>query len=236
MTTCSSAIARDSRPLSKAFSTRDTIAASVFTSAVERTLLNDETCARLKAINTRSVFLGLESDTDKVLARLGKQGITAATNQAALDCLRRHQLRAVGTFILGTPGETFDDMVETYGFARRNLDVFDDVSAGVLRLLPGTAFWEEGVAKGLVDEDLTGIIFQPADAEDGWHSLQHRYPMLCDTMTRNELLAMNLVFQELSAYVHERSTGARNIDRMSFRTLFGETAQRIRRKLARAFN
>jgi radical SAM superfamily enzyme YgiQ (UPF0313 family) len=194
-------------------------------------LLTDDVCGVLRSINTRTVFVGLESACDHVLLALGKKNITAQTNQQALDNAARHGLKVIGTFILGTPGETFDDLQETYCFVQRNLGVFQKMSAGVLRLLPGTPFWEQGMKRGLIDDRMTGIVFDERDVTDGWYSLNHRYPMLCTTMTRNELLAMYLVFKELSNFIRERNEGTRNIDVMSGRKIAGELLRRTLRRL-----
>lgn len=196
-------------------------------------LITDDVCELLRAINARSIFMGLESASDASLETLGKRNITAETNQRALDTLRRHGIRVAASFILGTPGETFADLVETYNFIQRNLDLLDRVDAGVLRLLPGTAFWEEGLKRGLIDEPMTGIVFDERDVADGWYSLNHRYPMLCTTMTRNELLAMYLAFKELSAAIYARGEGARGIETLGCRRIATHLAGRILRRFGR---
>lgn len=198
--------------------------------------LNDETCALLKQINARTVFVGFESNSAHVLKALGKRGATPEINQRAIDSMRRHGLKCVGSFILGAPGETRDDAYETYTFVRRNFDVFSHVAAGALRLLPGTEFWRRGVEKGLIDEEMTGVVFDERDA-DGWDSLNSRYPMLCETMSRGELMGLLLAFTELGCCVSERQkrleaeARCRRASEMGIRELGAALAARLRRKL-----
>jgi len=199
-------------------------------------MLTDEVCRELRSINVREVFIGLESASDEVLRRLRKDGITAEINRQALDNMTRHGMKAVGSFILGTPGETPEDLYATYGFARDNIDAFSRIEYGALRLLPGTEFWDEGLAKDLIDQDLTGIVFEDQDIDDGWGSLKSRYPMLCDTMTRDELLSMCLAFEGLARIVNEKNEGARNVDAMGIRQIARELLHRAIKKLARDRN
>lgn len=194
-------------------------------------LITDEVAAQLRAIHCTSVFIGFESASDAVLGRLGKRAVSGEVNQRAIDILRRHGIGVVGSFILGTPGETFDDLHATYVFIKRNLDAFVQLDAGLLRLLPGTEIWELGLQRGLVDEALTGIVFEDEDIDDGWHQLLHRYPLLCDTLSRHELLGMFLAFQELANVVRERHANPQNINNMRLRRLAAELARRLMAKI-----
>ena len=167
-------------------------------------LLTEEVCAILKTINTSTVFVGFESNCAATLQALGKRGATPETNQRAVDNVSRAGMKLIGSFIIGAPGETRDNAYETYQFIHRNLDAFASATTGVLRLLPGTEFWRRGMERGIIDENLTGIVFDSRDF-DGWFSLSQRYPMLCETMTRGELMALLLAFNELGAVVAERA-------------------------------
>lgn len=194
-------------------------------------LINDEVCEILRSINCDSVFMGLESASDKTLLSLGKRGITCAVNQQAIDTLRRHRIKVVGSFILGSPGETFEDLHATYAFAQRNLEAFCRLDSGLLRLFPGTALWEEGMRLGLIDEPMTGILLEAQDVEDGWGYMTQRYPMLTQAVSRNELLGMHLAMQELCHAVRERNEHPRLVDNMGIRALAGALGRKILGKL-----
>jgi anaerobic magnesium-protoporphyrin IX monomethyl ester cyclase len=204
-------------------------------------MLTDEACAILASFNTRSVFVGFESDSRMVLESLGKTGQTPEKNQAAVDNVRRHGMSLFGSFILGAPGETIDDAYETHNFIDRNLDAFTYFHTGVLRLLPGTEFFRQGLEKGLIDEQLTGIVLEE-DEIDGWLSLSERHPMLSETMSRGELKAMNLAFFDLARFHDERMRakgleGERDqargssIDALGIRAVSGALARKVTQKL-----
>jgi hypothetical protein len=58
-----------------------------------------------------------------------------------------------------------------------------------------------------------------------------RYPMLCESMTRRELLTMYLTFQELGNFIRERNEGPRSVDAMSLRRLGKEFGRRVAKRL-----
>lgn len=165
--------------------------------------LTPEVCALLKSIRTVSVFVGFESNSAAVLESLGKRGVTPEMNQTALDNLRQVGIPADASFVLGAPGETRDDVYKTYQFIVDNRDAIRLVSGGILRILPGTDFWRQAMEKGLIDAKLTGIAMEDADA-DGWDSMENRYPMLNDAMSRGELMAFQLLLTELGRYFYEK--------------------------------
>ena len=64
-----------------------------------------------------TVQLGLESASDRVLGRMGK-GITVADTRRDVTACRRAELRVDAIFMLGYPGETESEMLETVELAR----------------------------------------------------------------------------------------------------------------------
>ncbi|MFQ5906574.1 MAG: hypothetical protein ACE5JA_08375, partial [bacterium] len=57
----------------------------------------------------------------------------------------------VGSFIVGAPDETREEMLNTLRFAHR-LDI-DIAQFNILRVFPGTEMWDELREKNLIDQD-----------------------------------------------------------------------------------
>ena len=74
--------------------------------------VSDEMVDLLKLGGCAQVDIGVESGSDRVLKLLQK-GATREKHLKAFEILRRKNLRAMGTFIIGTPGETREDVMLT---------------------------------------------------------------------------------------------------------------------------
>ncbi len=118
-----------------------------FTCNARVNLVDDDLCRTLRRIGVVSVNLGLESGTDRVLSWLKGSGVTVEDNRRAIATIRRHGLLAQGSFIIGSPDETREEIEATYRFIREQPLSLVDVY--VLRPYPGTPVWDEAVARGL---------------------------------------------------------------------------------------
>ncbi len=100
--------------------------------------------------NCRILMFGIESGSQKVLDRLNK-GQTLEEIAAAVDNAKRSGIEIVhGFFVVGSPGETVEEMRSTFDFAAKlRLDTFAFNRLCVYR---GTPLWKEYVKRGLVDD------------------------------------------------------------------------------------
>ena len=109
----------------------------------------DEDMLRLmKQAGCVQLDFGVESGSDKTLKTMKKKTSTDKA-RAAFTLMRRMKLRACATFILGFPGETEEDMEETYRLARAiNADytVFY-----FLTPYPGTSIYDMALQNGWID-------------------------------------------------------------------------------------
>jgi anaerobic magnesium-protoporphyrin IX monomethyl ester cyclase len=102
------------------------------------------------AAGCRMIYFGIESANPQTLAyyrkKITPQQATKAihnAHDAGIDVI-------VGSFIIGAPEETIEDIERTMSFARRlPLDI---VQINVLRANPGTPIWNELVQAGWIDE------------------------------------------------------------------------------------
>lgn len=109
--------------------------------------------------NCRMVYFGIESANQKVLEYYDKR-TTPEQAEVALRNARKAGVDViVGSFILGAPNETKQEIQNTLGFAEK-LKV-DIPQFNVLATFPGTDIWDELKMKGLLNEDQyweTGVL------------------------------------------------------------------------------
>jgi len=101
--------------------------------------------------NCTFLAYGVEAGTQKVLDRLNKNQtldqIEYAVNEAKLQGIER----AHGFFLIGSPGETKKDIMESFRFAARlKLDTFGFNRLCVYR---GTPLWQEYIERGIIDDE-----------------------------------------------------------------------------------
>lgn len=101
--------------------------------------------------NCNSLAFGVEAGTQKILDRLKKNQTLEQVEHAVSEAKRHGIARVHGFFIIGSPGETKEDIMESFRFAARlQLDTF-----GFSRLCSyrGTPLWQEYVDRGIIDDD-----------------------------------------------------------------------------------
>ncbi|KAB0664268.1 radical SAM protein [Oryzomonas japonica] len=93
---------------------------------------------------------GVEAGTQKVLDRIGKMQ-TMKQVEDAVSLAKRHGIETIhGFFLVGSPDETAEDILESFRFAARlKLDTF-----GFNRLCAyrGTPLWQDYVERGIIDD------------------------------------------------------------------------------------
>ncbi|MFQ5762321.1 MAG: B12-binding domain-containing radical SAM protein, partial [Candidatus Bathyarchaeia archaeon] len=94
-----------------------------------------------------TLYFGVETGSQRVLDLMGK---AAKLEQAvkSFEIAKQEGVKPMGAFILGYPGETLDEMMQTIKFAI-NLDP-DYAQFSVLTPYPGTPVYDELRAKGLL--------------------------------------------------------------------------------------
>jgi len=105
------------------------------------TIVNNERLVALMAeAGCGTIFMGLESASDKVLERYDKKS-SVDISARAVKILHKHGIRSQGSFILGSPDETVRDMRATIEFAKRLNPKVGQFS--LLTPFPGSALWDE---------------------------------------------------------------------------------------------
>jgi len=122
-----------------------------FTCNARANIVSDEMAEVLRAMNVASVNMGLESGCEETLAFL-KDRVTVEQNREAIETLRRHGFFVSGSFIIGSPHETEEQMMETYRFLKESPLAITDIY--VLIPYPGTPVWDYALQRGLVAPDM----------------------------------------------------------------------------------
>lgn len=153
-----------------------------FTVTARANLVNEELARILTELGAQYVHLGLESGSDPVLSYLKREDCSVEQNQRALDILHHHGIRSIGTFIIGAPVETEEDLEKTYRFIKNNLasGKLFAFSFGPLLPFPGTKIWDYGVERGIIDPpgfDWESLTINITDFD------RERYVRLCEKIS-----------------------------------------------------
>lgn len=98
-----------------------------------------ETGREMKRAGAHTIYFGIESGSQKILDLIGK-GITVEQSISAVKSAKKAKLRALGSFIIGFPEETEDDIRRTIDFSKR---VGVDLAQFTIATpYPGTKLWD----------------------------------------------------------------------------------------------
>ncbi|MFZ2201956.1 MAG: radical SAM protein [Microgenomates group bacterium] len=162
----------------------------VFSCAVRSNLIDESMVRLLKKMNVKSVSMGLESATPRILDYLKGSNINIRNHKKAIKVLKKHGIEASASFIIGSPDETREEIMQTYKFIRdsklRGFGVY------VLTPLPGTPVWEYAKEKGLVNEKMDWSTLNVEFLENHQQAI-----ILSETLTRDELYKFILKFRAL---------------------------------------
>ena len=152
-----------------------------------RELLED--CRRL---GITALAFGFESGSQRVLEILKTDSVDVAQNRRSIQMCRDMGMEVRGSFIIGTPGETNEDLEESYRFLEENR--LDALKICVLTPLPGTPIWMDAEKAGKVSRHMDWKLLHFSDFARTWRD----HIILNDTMTREEIRDWHLKFMRLA--------------------------------------
>ncbi len=112
--------------------------------------VNQELLECLKNAGMSTLYCGVESGSQRVLDLMGK-GITLKQAEDAIKVAKKVDISVLGSFILGYPGETAEEMDQTIDFSIK-LDP-DYSQFSILTPFPGTPIYYELKKKELLDTE-----------------------------------------------------------------------------------
>jgi radical SAM superfamily enzyme YgiQ (UPF0313 family)/glycosyltransferase involved in cell wall biosynthesis len=114
-------------------------------------VIDRETLDQLKAAGCSVILFGIESGSNEILRKIDKK-MTSEMIQQKTELVNAAGIPWLGFFIMGYPGETKEQVLETLAFMK-NLDP-SYAEINIFNPLPGTKIWDELEAQGLVSSDL----------------------------------------------------------------------------------
>jgi len=115
-------------------------------------IVDEEILGILKSINIVQISYGFESGSQKILSYLKKNTVSVEDNERTAEATNKHGIGVGGQFMVGTPGETREDLLKTAYFIKKHK--MSHAHLSVTTPLPGTELWEYAKEKGLVSEDM----------------------------------------------------------------------------------
>lgn len=130
-------------------------------------LIAPELMARMARAGLRKVGIGMESATERVREQVYRKGVTGPAIEHTVRVAREHGVHTLLFLMLGAPGETVAEMVETIEAATRL--PADEASFSLFVPIPGTELHREMVDDGYtMSSDYTDYDYyarQPFDHE-----------------------------------------------------------------------
>jgi len=112
--------------------------------------MTDAVLDALAAAGCRRIHYGVEAGTAEIVKVL-KKGIDLERTRAVFSQTKARGITTLGYFMIGNPGETREQVLETIRFAR-NLDA-DYIHLSVATPFPATELYQLGFERGLYRED-----------------------------------------------------------------------------------
>lgn len=130
----------------------------------------------MRRASCRHIDIGFESFNARMLSVIKGNNIKPEDHHRAIDVVNRAGLKIFGTFILGTPSETEEEMMETV----RNIEKYSDERklhfflVGNMQAYPGTRVYEMAQEKGMIRGDYIESLRSPGN--------EHHNAILSDTV------------------------------------------------------
>lgn len=128
-------------------------------------LLTEDRVRLIKRMNAVQISIGFESGSEKVLNYLKGGTVTQNQNINALELAKKYKIPVGAQFMIGTPGETMNDLECTLKFIEHYKNWMSHINLNITTPLPGTKLWNYALNKGFVsnDMDFTKLTISPLD-------------------------------------------------------------------------
>lgn len=150
--------------------------------------LREEDLRLAKAVGCQQVTFGFESGSQKILSILKNNTTTVEENARAIEICRRVGIRPTGTFMIGNPTETLEDIEATRGFIRQHR--LRDFSIHITTPFPGTKLWDWCRERNLIPERVDWTSFNTAGS---------MHFTACETLSAQEIerLRWDIILKDL---------------------------------------
>lgn len=128
-------------------------------------LLTEDRVRLIKRMNAVQISIGFESGSEKVLNYLKGGTVTQNQNINALELAKKYKIPVGAQFMIGTPGETVNDLECTLKFIEHYKNWMSHINLNITTPLPSTKLWIHALNKGLVSDDMdfTKLTISPCE-------------------------------------------------------------------------
>lgn len=112
--------------------------------------VDEQVLKRLKMAGCRGIHYGVEAGTEKILRALNKR-ITISKTKETFSLTKKAKISTLGYFMIGNPGETRQDILETLKLMKE-LDP-NYVHVTILTPFPATKIYFDGLKSGVIERD-----------------------------------------------------------------------------------
>lgn len=120
-----------------------------------------ETLRLMKEAGCQQISFGFESGSERILKLLKNRDVTIEQNKRAIALSKKAGLKILGTFMIGSPTETPEDIKKTIDFIRTtDIDWF---GIFVTTPYPGTELWKWCQKQGFIPDKLDWSMFTTGD-------------------------------------------------------------------------
>lgn len=147
----------------------------------------------MKRAGCRQVDFGFESANQRVLTLIKGKGITIEDHERAIDVTRKAGLKVMGTFILATPSETYNEMMDTVRFIKSNYDKIDRFQVGCMIPYPGTRVFEMAIESGIIKDDYLTLLRRERDNKS-----EHGTVVFSNTISDRDVIRVRMELDNLS--------------------------------------
>ena len=167
-------------------------------------MLDEQTMSMLKAMNVVVIGVGMESGCEKTLRHLkNNPSASVASNHRVIELSNQFSIPVMGSFMIGNPGETEEDLLQTLEFIRSyRHSPFLAPLTYIATAFPGTEFWDFAVERGINVGNFDTIVM---DIPDDIENLRYA-PLLTDIpidrfFELTQLFAIETRYQAVKKFV-----------------------------------
>jgi radical SAM superfamily enzyme YgiQ (UPF0313 family) len=146
----------------------------------------------LKRMNFVKIFMGLESGSQRVLDYLKSGNNSVEQYYNAVELLEEAGIRTYAFFIIGSPIETHEDILETLRFIRKSK--ISNFSVWILAAYPGTPLWDYANKRGLVHDNMDWRLLDVCSDYRYRLSDFERFIILSENLRREDLWKILKIF------------------------------------------
>ncbi len=163
-----------------------------FCVSVRANLVTEDNIKLLKRMNCIIVSMGFESGNEKTLKYLKGGNVSVKDNWNAVRLVKKYGMESWGSFIIGTPQDTKESIMDTYNFMK-----YTGVDLGrafILTPLPSTPVWDYALKKGKVSNDMDWSRLSMFTKKGNFNNKI----LLTENISRVDLWKLNKKFEKLS--------------------------------------